>query len=76
MALGVRQQVKIWKTGHLPRHYIAEISLNVTLNHNQLTNPMYKYILTLFIIFLLCSFISQNRMVKAISFLQIQQDYL
>ena len=22
-------------TGHLSRHYIAEISLNVTLNHNQ-----------------------------------------
>ena len=24
------------ETGHLSRHYIAEISLNVTLNHNQL----------------------------------------
>ena len=23
------------ETGHLSRHYIAEISLNVTLNHNQ-----------------------------------------
>ena len=26
------------ETGHLSRHYIAEISLNVTLNHNQQTN--------------------------------------
>ena len=25
------------ETGHLSRHYIAEISLNVTLNHNQQT---------------------------------------
>ena len=40
MALGARQQVKIWKTGQLSRHYIAEISLNVTLNHNQPTNHM------------------------------------
>ena len=31
MALGARQQVKIWTTGQLSRHYIAEISLNVTL---------------------------------------------
>ena len=38
MALGARQQVKIWKTGQLSRHYIAEISLNMTLNHNQPTN--------------------------------------
>ena len=40
MALGARQQVKIWKTWQLSRHYIAEISLNVTLNHiyNQATN--------------------------------------
>ena len=37
MALGARQQVKILKTGQLSRHYIAEISLNVTLNHNQPT---------------------------------------
>ena len=35
MALGAQQQVKIWKTGQLSCHYIAEISLNVTLNHNQ-----------------------------------------
>ena len=36
MALGARQQVKNnLETGHLSRHYIAEISLNVTLNHNQ-----------------------------------------
>ena len=26
------------ETGHLSRHYIAEISLNVTLNHNQLSS--------------------------------------
>ena len=26
------------ESGHLSRHYIAEISLNVTLNHNQPTN--------------------------------------
>ena len=38
MALGARQQVKIWKLDKLSRHYIAEISLNVTLNHNQPTN--------------------------------------
>ena len=38
MVLGARQQVKIWKTGQLSRHYIAEISLNVTLNNNQPTN--------------------------------------
>ena len=36
----VRQQVKIWKTGQLYRHYIAEISLNLTLNHNQPTNSL------------------------------------
>ena len=41
MALGARQQVKIWKTGQLSRHYIAEISLNVTLNYNQPTLYMY-----------------------------------
>ena len=38
MALGARQQVKIWNPGQLSRHYIAEVSLNVTLNHNQPTN--------------------------------------
>ena len=38
MALVARQQVKIWKTGQLSHHYIAEISLNVTLKHNQPTN--------------------------------------
>ena len=27
------------ETGHLSRHYIAEISLNVTLNHNQQQQP-------------------------------------
>ena len=38
MALGAQQQkVKIWKTGQLSRHYIVEISLNETLNHNQTT---------------------------------------
>ena len=37
MALSAGQQV-IWETGQLSRHYIAEISLNVTLNHNQPTN--------------------------------------
>ena len=31
MALDARQQVKIWKTRQLYRHYIAEIVLNVTL---------------------------------------------
>ena len=36
MALGARQQVKISKSGQLSRHYIAEISLNVTLNHNKI----------------------------------------
>ena len=42
MALGAQQQVKICKTGQLSRHYMAEISLNVTLNHNQPTNqPMW-----------------------------------
>ena len=40
MALGARQQVKIWKTRQLSRHYIAEISLNVTLNDNQPTNQL------------------------------------
>ena len=35
MALGARQQVKNLETGQLSRHYIAEISLNVTLNRNQ-----------------------------------------
>ena len=39
MALGARQQVKIWKkTGQLSRLYIAEISMNVALNPNQPTN--------------------------------------
>ena len=43
MAYGARQQVEIWKTGQLSRHYIAEISLNVTLNPNQPTNqPTYS----------------------------------
>ena len=37
MVLGVRQQVKIWKLD-MSRHYTVEISLNVTLNHNQPTN--------------------------------------
>ena len=40
MALGARQQVKIWKTGQPSSHYIAEISLNVRLNHNQPTNQI------------------------------------
>ena len=34
MVLGAQQKVKI---GKLSRHYIAEIALNVTLNHNQPT---------------------------------------
>ena len=38
MTSGARLQVKIWKTGQLSRHYIAEMLLNVTLNHNQPTN--------------------------------------
>ena len=38
MALAAQQQVKIWKTGQLSRHYIAEISLNVTLIKPQSTN--------------------------------------
>ena len=29
------------ETGHLSRHYIAEISLNVTLNHNQ-QQPIFR----------------------------------
>ena len=29
------------ETGHLSRHYIAEISLNVTLNHNQQHNNLF-----------------------------------
>ena len=40
MALGDRQQVKIWKTGQLSCHYIAEILLNVMLNHNKPTNQL------------------------------------
>ena len=31
------------ETGHLSRHYIAEISLNVTLNHNQQQQLWYFY---------------------------------
>ena len=31
------------ETGHLSRHYIAEISLNVTLNHNQLNSTLAKW---------------------------------
>ena len=31
------------ETGHLSRHYIAEISLNVTLNHNQLNSTDCPY---------------------------------
>ena len=30
------------ETGHLSRHYIAEISLNVTLNHNQHQHQQHK----------------------------------
>ena len=30
------------ETGHLSRHYIAEISLNVTLNHIQLNSTIHK----------------------------------
>ena len=43
MALDARQQVKILKTGQLSRHYIAEISLNVTWHHKQPTNNGYVY---------------------------------
>ena len=32
------------ETGHLSRHYIAEISLNVTLNHNQLNSIHYNFL--------------------------------
>ena len=45
MALIALQQVKIWKTGQLFRHDIAEISLSVTLNHNQRTNKTTKKVL-------------------------------
>ena len=31
------------ETGHLSRHYIAEISLNVTLNHKQTNNKFLTY---------------------------------
>ena len=31
------------ETGHLSRHYIAEISLNVTLNHNQQQQRVYFF---------------------------------
>ena len=31
------------ETGHLSRHYMAEISLNVTLNHNQQQQKIYIY---------------------------------
>ena len=37
--VGARQQEGLnLKTGHLSRHYIAEISLNATLNHNKPKN--------------------------------------
>ena len=39
------------ETGYLPRHYIAEIPLNVTLNHNQPTNQPSNEIVTLTLIF-------------------------
>ena len=42
MALGARQQVKIWKTGQLSHHFKAEILQNVTLNHNQPTKATAK----------------------------------